>query len=313
MFIFLRRKGGARARRRGPRLEVLEDRTVLTLFTVSAVPDHVAAEQATASVTHSAGASPVAHASLAGEAAPAGQGLHHGAFYLGGVSDLLQIDTAPDAGQLLGDPISVDFAYSHTSTLQNYYDFPTGNTAFVQWHGFLDAGDASQPLFDGAFSTDYITSDEAHDEGVVQINMNVGDSVVVHVWSSGEAFAAEPHFRDRVAFSADFVVNDSASLAPPPGVGPALARAAESGNGLARGLAQVPPGLPNLLSGVPGAGDLLDRAVVAGLLPGPDGKQKPAGEASHTHPAGAALAEVSWDGVASDAPLAAGPTLAVKF
>jgi hypothetical protein len=217
MFFFLRRKPGTEARRirrHSLRLEALEGRTLLTLFTVSAVPDSAAEEQATASVTYSSGANEVAQASLAGEAVPAGQGLHRGAFHLGAGTDLLQIDTAPAAGQQWGDPITVAFAYSRTSTLQNYFDYPPGYTAYVQWHGFLDAGDASGPLFDGSFSTDYIPGDETHDEGLVQINMNAGDSIVVHVWSNGEAFAAEPHFRDRVAFNADFVVYDFPGDAP---------------------------------------------------------------------------------------------------
>ena len=38
--------------------------------------------------------------------------------------------------------------------------------------------------------------------------MNVGDSVFVHLWSNGEAYAAEPHFRNRVAFQSDFMVSD---------------------------------------------------------------------------------------------------------
>jgi hypothetical protein len=209
-----RRTEARRTRRHSPRLEALEDRTLLTLFTVSAVPDSTAEGEAAASVTHSFGANEVAQASLAGEASPAGQGVHRGAFYLGAPTDLLQIDTAPAAGQQWGDPIAVAFAYSRTSTLQNFFDYPPGNPAYVQWHGFLDAGDASQPLFDGSFSTDYIPSDETHDEGLIQIHMNVGDSIVVHVWSNGEAFAAEPHFKDRVAFNADFVVNDSPDNAP---------------------------------------------------------------------------------------------------
>jgi hypothetical protein len=217
MSFLLRRKLGTearRTRRHSLRLEALEGRTLLTLFTVSAVPDGVAEEQATARVTYSSGANEVARASLAGEAGPAGQGLHRGAFSLGGGTDLLQINTSPEAGQQWGDPITVAFAYSRTSTLQNYFDYPPGYTAYVQWHGFLDAGDATGPLFDGSFSTDYIPSDETHDEGLIQVNMNAGDSMVVHVWSNGEAFAAEPHFRDRVAFNADFVVYDFPGDAP---------------------------------------------------------------------------------------------------
>jgi hypothetical protein len=217
MFFILRRKLSTEARRirpQGPRLEGLEQRTLLTLFTVSGVPDSAPEEQATARVTYSSGANEVAQASLAGEAVPAGQGLHRGAFSLGGGTDLLQIDTAPEAGQQWGDPITVAFAYSRTSTLQNYFDYPPGNPAYVRWHGFLDAGEATAPLFDGSFSTDYIPSDETHDEGLVQINMNAGDSIVVHVWGNGEAFAAEPHFRDRVAFNADFTVYDYPGDAP---------------------------------------------------------------------------------------------------
>jgi hypothetical protein len=219
MFFTLRRKPGTearRTRRHSPRLEALEDRTPLTLFAVSAVPDSTAEQEASASVTCSTGANEVARVSLAGEAFPAGQGVHRGAFYLGAGTDLLQIDTAPEAGQEWGDPIAVAFAYSRTSTLQNFFDYPPGNPAYVQWHGFLDAGEATGPLFDGSFSTDYITSDETHDEGLVQIDMNVGDSLVVHVRSQGEAFAAEPHYKDRVAFNADFAVNDFPGNAPAP-------------------------------------------------------------------------------------------------
>jgi hypothetical protein len=220
MFFILQRKRRTEARgtRHSPRLEPLEDRTLLTLFMVSAVPDATAQEEAVASVTHSLGEAKVARASLFGEAAPAGQGTHHGAFYLG-ETDSLQIDTLPAIGQNLGDPITVAFAYSYTSTLQTLFGYPPVNPAYVAWHGYLDAGDASQLLFDGYFSTDSTPGDEIHEQGVIQINMNVGDHIAVQVWSDGEAFAAEPHYKNRVAFSADFSVNDFRDVTPLPADG----------------------------------------------------------------------------------------------
>jgi hypothetical protein len=184
------------------------------LFTVSAVPDATAEQEAIASIGYSPGERRAVRTSLDCDAFPAGQGLHRGAFYLGSETDLLRIDTAPDAGQNFGDPITVAFTYSYTSLLQNFDDYPPLNPAYVEWHGFLDAGDATQPLFDGLFSTDFTPGDEVHDGGLIQINMNVGDTIAVHLRSDGEAYASEPHSKDRVAFSADFVVQDFTGNAP---------------------------------------------------------------------------------------------------
>src|SRR5262245_61148622 len=115
--MFPIRRRALRTATRGPRhyspqLEPLEDRTLLTLFTVSAVPDATAQQEAAASVGSSAGAKRAVRAAVVGDAFPAGQGDHRGAFFLGAATDLLQIDTAPDAGQNLGDPITVAFVYS---------------------------------------------------------------------------------------------------------------------------------------------------------------------------------------------------------
>jgi hypothetical protein len=219
MFFIMRRRIRAEAgttRRHNPRLEVLEDRTLLTLFTVSAVPDSAVFSEATASVTYTPGPNQVVRTSLAGDASPAGMGDHRGQFYLGPQTDLLQIDTAPEAGQHVGDPIRVAFLYSYTSRLQNFDGYPPPYTGYVEWHGFLDAGDATQPLFDGLFSTDFITGDEIHDQQLIRVNMNVGDSIIVHVWSNGDAYAAEPHFRDQVSFNADFTVSDFIHASPLP-------------------------------------------------------------------------------------------------
>jgi hypothetical protein len=195
-------------------LEALEDRTLLTLFTVSAVPDATADQEAVAQVGYSSGERPVIRAGVFGAARPAGMGNHQGAFYVGSASDLLEIDTAPDVGQNYGDPITVSFLFSYSSSLQNFDGYPPPNTSYVTWHGFLDAGDAAQPLFDGSFSTDYSNGDEVQDARSIQIHMNVGDPIYVHVWSNGQAYAAEPHFKDWVAFNANFVVQDDASNAP---------------------------------------------------------------------------------------------------
>jgi hypothetical protein len=98
--------------------------------------------------------------------------------------------------------------------LQNFDGYPPPNTSYVTWHGFLDAGDAAQPLFDGSFSTDYSNGAKIQDARLIQIHMNVGDPINVHVWSNGQAYAAEPHFKDWVAFNAKFVVHDDGSNIP---------------------------------------------------------------------------------------------------
>jgi hypothetical protein len=198
--------------RQWPRLEPLEDRTLLTLFTVSAAPDAAVDLEATATVTYTSGEVKLAQASLAGDASPVGMGDHHGAFYLGAPSDLLQIDSIPGDGQNLGDPIKVGFTFSYTSLLQSFFGYPPANPSYVEWHGFLDAGAATQPLFDGLFSTDFTPGDETRGEGLIPIEMNVGDSIIVHVWSNGQAYTAEPHFKARVAFNADFSVSDLSNV-----------------------------------------------------------------------------------------------------
>jgi hypothetical protein len=195
-------------------LEALEDRLVLTLFTVSSAPDATAYQEAVAQAGASSGERSVIRAGLIGAATPAGMGNHEGSYYLGAANPLLEIDTAPDVGQNYGDPITVAFVFSYSVSLQNFDGYPPQNTSYVTYHGFLDAGDAAQPLFDGSFSTDDGPDYSFQEARSIAIHMSVGDPIYVRMWSNGQAYAAEPHFKDWVAFNANFVVQDDTGNAP---------------------------------------------------------------------------------------------------
>jgi hypothetical protein len=204
-----------RVSRCSPHLEVLEDRRLLTFFAVVQAPEVDVQEMASADLFYPRDPGPVVPISLACDANPMGMGLHNGYFnVVGSKSSGFVIASLPESGQQMGDPIQVSFHFSYTALLENFYDYPPLEDSAISYSGNVRGGDTDQDLFKGKISTEFTPGDKISDKGDVSIAMNVGDQIQISLLADGEAHAAEPHFRDRVAFFSDFSIQDQSGNGP---------------------------------------------------------------------------------------------------
>src|SRR6516225_1864061 len=209
-FIF--RSKNSSAVRFSPRLEILEDRRLLTFFAVLQAPQVDASEMASANVSYPQDPGPVVPVSLACDANPAGMGRHNGYFsVVGDKSRGIIITSLPESGQQLGDPIQVSFQFSYTALLENFYDYPPIEDSAISYSASVRGGDTDQDLYKGEISTTFTPGDKISDSGKVSIAMTIGDQILISIFALGEAHAAEPHYRDRVAFFADFSIQDESA------------------------------------------------------------------------------------------------------
>jgi hypothetical protein len=216
MFFLFRSKNASAAHRRRPRqlsFESLEDRTLLTFFSVVDVPDASAMQEASADVSYTRGEQQSAQMAVNAQAHPAGMGDHAGYFAVGSKSPAFVIDTTPEPGQKIGDPIAVSFEYNYAAVLRFVIDFPQPLSSDLTFFARLEAGNNSQDLFKGSFSSDYGEGDQEDDQ-VLLLPMNVGDQAMIIISAQGEAHAAEPHFQYWVDFSATFTFQDDPAGTP---------------------------------------------------------------------------------------------------
>jgi hypothetical protein len=206
-----RKTDARRFRQAALHLEALENRTVPTVFSVTQVPSTFSLEQATADVQVGQDQGPVADVSVMAAAHPVGMGYQSGYFSIDGEPDnALEIDTAPDAGQQLGDPIQIAFSYSWTATLQTYEGSDTPPwESYVNSSVAVAAGTYYNQLFNDSISTNFILADQHGGKDQLIIPMTVGDSVFVSVSLDGVAHCAEPHYQTWVDFQAEFTVQDA--------------------------------------------------------------------------------------------------------
>lgn len=202
---------GARGRRQSVlHLETLENRTLLTYFSVGQVPSIYTLEQATAAVRIGHDQGPVADVAVMAAAQPAGMGYQSGYFNSdGGQENALRIDTAPDPGQKLGDPIQVAFSYKWIARLETYdgVDSPPWES-FVNSSASVTGGQIGEKLFIDSLSTTFTLAQQDGSTGRLVIPMAVGESVSISVSLNGEAHAAQPHYQTWVDFHAKFKVHD---------------------------------------------------------------------------------------------------------
>jgi hypothetical protein len=206
-----------RLRHRKPVVEVLEDRTLLTHYSVIDVPDTFAMQQATAEVTSTPGEQPEADMTATAQAHPVGMGDQPGYFQIGSERTAFVIQTTPEPGQEIGDPISVSFSFNYLARLRFVMD--TGIVpppSYINYFCRLEAGDDSQDLMEGFFTTDMGIGAEAQDNQVVTLpNQKVGDPMMITLTLQGEAHSAEPHYQDWVDFTGRFSFRDDTSNAAP--------------------------------------------------------------------------------------------------
>jgi hypothetical protein len=199
------------------RFEALEARTLPTYFTVVAVPDVSALEDAQAKINYPTDTTQQPTIAITASATPAGEGHHEGFFNVGGPHIL--IATAPESGQNVGDPVTVDFAFQYAASLQNFLNWPPLENSEVDFAGSINAGDVSADLFSGSFSTEFTPNDNVADGGAYQIHLNVGDTIDVAVSAYGQAYSVPNHYQNWVDFSSTFSFQDDTGGRPSPGQG----------------------------------------------------------------------------------------------
>src|SRR5262249_31378259 len=152
--------------------------------------------------------------SLTLQAFPDGEGMRMGSFRAGNKARFLRIDSTPAPGQKMGDPIMVHFEIDYLARLRTFLGWPPVEESYLNFVGDIDAGNVSDSLFSGSFSTNYSPGDETQEDKSFLINMNVGDSILASMFIDGQAHSVANHYRDWVDFSANIEVTDAATGAP---------------------------------------------------------------------------------------------------
>ncbi len=200
----------AKLRRAVPHLETLENRTLLTVFSVGQVPSTYTLEQATANVQVVQDQGPKADVTVGAAAHPVGMGYQSGYFNTDGQNDLFRIDTAPSPGQQLGQPIKIALSYTWTAALQTYEGSDTPPwSSMITSSASVVVGDSNQQLFLDNLSTTFTLAQQDGWSDRLVIRTTVGESVWIAVDLNGEAHAAEPHYQTWVDFRAEFTVQDA--------------------------------------------------------------------------------------------------------